>query len=125
MKSKSKIEFQLRNKRNPELVQTIIAAKKNEAWHRLAEILSGSRRARAEINLEQINEVAGDSEIIIIPGKVLSQGKLDKKMKIAALNFSESAREKISHSKGECLSILEEIKKNPSAKGIKILGDKK
>ncbi len=73
------------------------------------------------MNLDEINKKSKENEMIIIPGKVLSQGELDKKIKIAALMFSEKAREKILKSKSEIYEIIQEIKKNPDGKGIKIL----
>ncbi len=121
VKSKTKIEKQVQKKRNPELVETIIAAKKHKGWLETASVLTGSRRNRVEINLDKINPEAKAGEIIVVPGKVLSQGNVDKKIKIAALNFSEKAREKLLKTGCETLSILEEIKKNPEAKGVKIL----
>mgnify|MGYP001613512789 CR=1 FL=1 len=43
-KSKTKIESQLRRKTDDELVETTIAAKKQEKWVEVASILSGPRR---------------------------------------------------------------------------------
>ena len=121
MKKKNKIEKQLQKKRNPKLVKTIIASKKNKAWIGVGAILSGPRRKKLNLNLKEINEGAGRGKTILVPGKVLSLGELDKKMKIVALAFSEKAKEKILKSGSEALSILEEIKKNPEAKNIEIL----
>jgi len=122
MKTKSKIEKQLQRKRNSKLIETIIACKKNKAWLKIAEILSGPRKNRTNLNLEELNKKVKDEKIIVIPGKILSQGELDKKIKIVALGFSEKAEEKLKKSGAETLNILEEIKKNPEAKGVKILG---
>lgn len=102
-------------------METIIEAKKNEAWVGIAGILSSPRRNRICINLEKINKNSKAGESIVIPGKVLSQGGIDKKIKVIALDFSEKAREKLLSSKCEVVSILDEIKSNPSAKGIKII----
>lgn len=121
MKSKTLIEKQTKKKTNPELVKTIITAKKKDNWNEISRILSGPRRQRINKNLDKINQEAKEGEIIVVPGKVLSQGELNKKIKISALSFSEKAKEKLVKSKIECSSILEEIKKNPEAKGIKIL----
>ncbi len=121
MKTKTLIEKQLRRKANPILVETIIAAKKNENWNEIASVISGSKKNRLNVNLEDINKESKDGEIIVIPGKVLSQGEIDKKVKIIALGFSEKAKEKLLKAKIETFSILEEIKKNPEAKGIKVL----
>ena len=119
MKSKTLIEKQLQRKTNSALVETIIACKKNSAWNEIAGILSGSRGKRKEINLENLNKI--NDKKILVPGKVLSSGEITNKTKIIALNFSEKAKEKILKSGCEISNILEEIKSNPSAKGIFVL----
>jgi large subunit ribosomal protein L18e len=121
MKSKTKISKQLERKSNSNLMETIIAGKKQEAWNEIAGILSSPRRNKICINLEQINKDAKAGEIVVVPGKVLSQGDIDKKIKVVAFSFSEKAREKLLSVKCEVSYILDEIKSNPSAKGIKIL----
>ena len=121
MKSKTKIEKQMQKKNNPELVKTIISAKKHPEWLKIAEILSMPRRKRTNINLEEINNQVKQGEKIIIPGKVLSQGDIDKKIKVIALNFSDKAKEKLLNAKCEISTIPEEIKKNPQAKDIRVL----
>jgi large subunit ribosomal protein L18e len=120
-KSKTLIEKQLQKKRNPELVKTIIAAKKKNKWLEVAGILSSPRRKKININLDKINNEAKEGETVVVPGKVLSQGELNKKIKVVALSFSKKAEEKISKAKGEISTILEEIKKNPEAKNVRFL----
>jgi len=121
MKSNTKIEKQLNRKTNAELVKTIILAKKNDDWREIAEILSGPRKNRKNINLEDLDEKSNEGETIVIPGKVLSQGELNKKIKVVALNFSEKAKEKLLKTKSEVSSILEEIKKNPKGEKVRII----
>jgi large subunit ribosomal protein L18e len=121
MKSKTKIDKQIRKKTSKELVETIINLKKHDKWLDVARILSGSRKNMVNFNLEKINNKTNEGEIVIIPGKVLSQGEVNKKIKIIAFGFSEKAKEKLSKSKIEFSSINEEIKTNPTAKGITIL----
>jgi|SRR3989344_307540 len=121
MKSKTKIEKQLQRKTNPQLTKTIIAGKKNEKWLEVASTLSFPRRKRVNLNLEDIEKNSKENETILVPGKVLSQGEISKKIKIVALNFSGRAKEKLLKSKCEISTITEEIKKNPEAKGIRIL----
>ncbi len=121
MKSKTKISKQLERKTNSDLVKSILESKKQEAWIEVARILSGSRRNRISMNLDEINSKCKEGENIVIPGKVLSQGEIDKKIKIIALNFSEKAKEKLLSSKCQISYIQDEIKSNPSAKGIRIL----
>ena len=120
MKSKTKIQKQLLKKRNPELVETIVAAKKNDKWLEVAHVLSNSSRKRINKNIQDI-EKEGKEGTIVVPGKVLSVGECSKKMKIVALNFSKKAKEKLLKSKCEVSNILDEIKSNPGAKGIQII----
>ncbi len=125
MKSQTKIGKQLEKKRNPEIVETVLAAKKNAAWKRVAEILASPRRNHVEKNLDEINREAKEGESLVVPGKVLSVGNLDKKANIVALSFSKNAEEKITKAGGKASRILEEIKKNPDAKNIKVMENKK
>jgi|SRR3989344_1762148 len=121
MKTKTKIESQIRKKTNTELVETVITAKKKEKWLEVASILSSPRRESIDLNLDQIDELSKEGDTIVVPGKVLSQGELSKKIKIVAYKFSEKAKEKLLKSKIQTSNIIEEIKKNPEAKGVKIL----
>lgn len=121
VKSKAKIEQQLQRKTNSVLVETIIAAKKKKEWNKIAEILSSPRRKRIDINLDKINLEAKAGDTVLVPGKVLSQGEINKKIKVVALSFSEKAKEKLLKAKCDVSDMLDEIKKNPGAKGIKIL----
>jgi len=121
MKTKSQIETQLQRKKNLELVKTIIEAKKKKKWEEVAGILSGPRVNKLGINLDRINKEAKEGDIIVVPGKVLAEGDVSKKIKVVAFGFSEKAKEKILKAKGEVLTIIEEIKKNPEAKGIKVI----
>jgi|SRR3989338_424383 len=121
MKSKTKIEKQLKRKINPELVETIIKAKKNDKWLGIASLLSAPRKLKISVNLEKIEKESKEGDTIIVPGKVLSQGDISKKIRIAALSFSQQAREKLKNRKCEIVTIKEEISKNKEAKGVKIL----
>jgi len=121
MKSKTRIEKQLQRKSNPELVKTIIEAKKKKNWLELAGMLSSPRAKRTNMNLSKINDEAKEGEVVVVAGKVLSQGELDKKIKVVALSFSAMAREKIAKAKSQFSTILEEIKKNPEAKNVRFL----
>ncbi|MCW8966062.1 MAG: 50S ribosomal protein L18e [Candidatus Pacearchaeota archaeon] len=119
MKSKVLIEKQLKTKNDKELVETIIIAKKNPNWFKVSEILSSPRKNYKEINLNELNK--SEDEIIVVCGKVLSQGEISKKIKVVAYKFSEKAKEKLIKAGCQVETIINEIKKNPEAKGVKIL----
>ncbi len=121
MKTKSKIEKQMKRKTNPELVRSIIKAKKNKEWLEVASILSGPRRKKISINLDKIDKETKEGDTVVVPGKVLGGGEISKKIRIASLSFSEEAEKKLREKKCEVVSIEEEVRVNPEAKGIKIL----
>lgn len=125
MKSKTKISEQARRKLSPGIVGTILTAKKNKKWLEVAGVLSGPRRKKVALNLDEIEKALDEGkvkeEVIVIPGKVLGEGELKKKARIVALSFSKQAAEKLKDKKIDFLTINEEIKNNPEAKGVKVL----
>lgn len=117
MKSKTLIEKQAKRKLNPELVETIIKAKKS-GWLEVASLLSRPKRKKMDANLFEINKKAKDGETIVVPGKVLSEGEIEKRIKIIAFSFSKTAEEKLKRDKVEYSTIKQEIEKNPKQKTI-------
>src|SRR5688500_16711947 len=117
--SKTKLKAQLSRKTNPELIDTIREAKKHEPWLPLAKLLSGPTRKYTSVNLSDIDEKSKAGDTVLVPGKVLSSGDLTKKVTICSLSISAGAKEKLKKTKSESLSILQEIKSNPKAEGIK------
>lgn len=103
-------------------------ARENSApvWKDIAKRLEKPRRNYAEVNLSKINRYSNANDTILVPGKVLSAGSIEKPVTIAALGFSKKACEKISKSgdgeeKGKCLSIEELVENNPKGSGVKII----
>lgn len=118
---KTQIEKKLKRKTDKDLVETIIAGKKKDSWNIVAHKISKPSRKQTDLNLDEINERSKEGDIIIIPGKVLGMGEVNKKIKISALAYSESAKEKLTKNKIDFNLIGEEIKSNIEAKNIKIL----
>ena len=112
---------------NVYLRQTIEDLKKksveNKApiWGDVAEKLSNPTRQKVEVNISDIERNTKSGETILVPGIVLSNGKLTKQVKVAAWKFSPKAAEKIKQVHGETLTIEELVKKNPQGSGVKIL----
>ena len=71
--------------------------------------------------MSDINRHAVADETILVPGKVLSNGELDKKVNVVALKFSAKAQQKIESAGGECISIDEIIETNPKGSNIRII----
>ena len=119
--SKTRIKEHLKRKTNPKIAEAIKLAKQKTAWLQIAKLIAGPARKYSNFNLDQIDAKSKDGETILIAGKVLGTGNLTKKVKICALAFSHSALERLKRSKHEACFIKDEIKSNPSAKGIKLI----
>jgi len=115
-------------KTNPALISLINELKKqaNEKeapiWKDIAKRLEKPLRNWPEVNLEKISKYTNDKETALVPGKVLSDGDLDKKITIAAWSFSEKAEEKIKKAGGKKITIEELMKSNPKGKDVRIMG---
>jgi large subunit ribosomal protein L18e len=113
---------------NPELIGLIRDLKKQsqesqtELWRKLAERLAISKRNRIAVNVSRLNRYTKEGETVVVPGKVLGAGKADHPLTVAAFAFSEVAQSKIQTSKGNCLSIRDLMKKNPTGKNVKLMG---
>ena len=118
MITKNQISKRVKSKTNLYLVRTINLAKKNNLLE-LAKKLSGPTRKQKNINMNQLNELE-DKNVLII-GRVLGQGTLNKKISISALGFSQQAKEKLKKAGCEFKLINKEIEDNPTLKGVKIL----
>jgi len=101
-------------------------ARENSApiWRDIAKRLEKPRRNYAAVNLSKINRYSDANDTILVPGKVLSAGAIDKPVTVAALGFSKKAFEEISKcgdGKGKCMSIEELVENNPKGSGVKII----
>jgi|SRR3989338_945074 len=121
MISKTSINKRIPRKKDSYIVDTLFLAKNSKKWQKVAQIISGSRRKYSAVNIDRIEKESSNGDVLIVPGKVLGGGNLTKKLKVCALYFSVSAINKIKHNKGETIRIIDEIKKNPNAEGVKLL----
>lgn len=91
-------------------------------WRRVAEDLQKPTRRRRMVNIYKLEKYANDGETIIVPGKVLGSGEVQRKLKVAAFTFSRQAADKIVHAGGQVLDIPTLIKENPKGKNVRLLG---
>lgn len=108
-----------------ELVQELkkqSSVQKVNLWRRIADELEKPTRHRRIVNISKIEKIAKDGETIIVPGKVLGTGSLNKKMNVAAYNFSKQAVDKILGAKGNAISIPDLMKSNPKGNKVRIIG---
>ncbi|MBW9223672.1 50S ribosomal protein L18e [Methanothermococcus sp. SCGC AD-155-E23] len=112
------------NPRILKLIETLKSASyrtQRKIWKDLAKRLSKPARRRAEVNISKINRYTKEGEVVVVPGKVLGAGRLDHRVTVAALSFSESARRAIEEVGGRCITIEELVEENPKGVQIKIM----
>ncbi len=121
--SKTKIAKQVERKTNPGLRDAILLFKKqkNPFWHYVAKLLVRPKRKSIVVNLEKINKLSKQNSIVLVAGKVLGEGNLEKKLQIYAFRASDQAIKKIKESGSSYLAIEELLQKNPDAKDIKLI----
>ncbi len=91
-------------------------------WRDIAKRLERSRRLWSEVNVGHLTRVCEDGETIVVPGKLLGAGEIDKKLTVAAFDFSSSAELKIKEAGGKTITIEELVKANPKGSGVRIMG---
>ena len=91
-------------------------------WKAVALGLNRPARKKYQVNLFLIEEFSDIGETIVVPGVVLGNGEIKKKVNVAALKFSAEAKSKIEKAGGKCMEIRELFEINPKGAGVKILG---
>ena len=103
-------------------LKRLASEKQRPLWKRVAADLERPTRQRRVVNLWLIEQHAKEGETIIVPGKVLGDGQLTKKVTVAAAGYSEEARRKLAANGSTPLSIEELLTKRPDGTNIRILG---
>ena len=99
-----------------------LSTKENvNVWKRISNDLKKPARIRSAVNLGTIQKTIRDGEVALVPGKVLSEGELTKKVTVAAYQFSKVAESKI-NKVGKAVSIKQLMKDNPKGKKVRIFG---
>jgi large subunit ribosomal protein L18e len=87
----------------------------------MANEIEAPRRSHTTINVDELSRVVKNDQTVVVPGKVLGNGTIDKKVRISALQFSESAKVKISASGGTVVSMEQLLTENPKGSGITLI----
>ncbi|MFA6268682.1 MAG: 50S ribosomal protein L18e [archaeon] len=79
-----------------------------EMWADLAERLAAPSRNKVAVNIKKIDLLAKKfkGKILLVPGKVLSEGELNEKVTVVAIAASAGAKEKI-NAKGKLISLID------------------
>ncbi|WP_222918648.1 50S ribosomal protein L18e [Natrinema sp. SYSU A 869] len=114
------------SKTNPRLNDLIAELKSTsretdaDVWRDVADRLEKPRRTHAEVNLGRIERYAREEETVVVPGKVLGSGALQKNVTVAAVNFSSSAETKIDQV-GETVPLEEVLENNPEGSNVRVI----
>lgn len=116
------------SKMNPRL-SSLIAELKSVAresgadvWSDIAARLEKPRRTHAEVNLGRIERYAIEDETVIVPGKVLGSGVLQKNVTVAAVDFSRTAETKIERANGTAIHLEQAVEQNPDGTNVRVIG---
>jgi large subunit ribosomal protein L18e len=114
------------SKTNPRL-SSLIAELKSvsrstdaDVWSDVANRLEKPRRTHAEVNLGRIERYAKEDETVVVPGKVLGSGALQKPVTVAAVDFSSSAETKIEQV-GETIRLEQALEQNPDGSDVRVI----
>ena len=111
------------NPRLSSLIADLKSAARNSGgavWGDVAERLQKPRRTHAEVNLGRIERYAQEEETVVVPGKVLGSGVLQKDITVAAVDFSGTAETKIDQV-GEAVSLEQAIENNPEGSHVRVI----
>jgi large subunit ribosomal protein L18e len=89
-------------------------------WQDVADRLEKPRRTHAEVNLGQIERYARENETVVVPGKVLGSGVLEKEVTVAAVDFSSTARTKIERV-GDATQLERVAEENPDGSNVRVI----
>ena len=114
------------SKTNPRLNDLIAELKSTskdtdaDVWRDVADRLEKPRSRHAEVNLGRIERYAREEETVVVPGKVLGSGALQKSVTVAAVDFSSSAETKIDQV-GETVQLEQLLEENPDGADVRVI----
>ena len=104
---------------NPELRKLIIQLRKSKkaVLSSVADKLERPARKNKGVNVWKINKHSKEGDVVVVPGKVLSFGKLEHQVTVYALTYSVKAEDKINAS-GKALLLYDMEGKIPKGNVI-------
>jgi large subunit ribosomal protein L18e len=113
-------------KENSELVRLIVelrrAARAQHApiWASVADRLERPRHQVTPVNVGHLDRLAATGDTVVVPGKLLAEGPLSKKITVAAFAFSKEARTKIHAAGGVAITVHDLLKTKPDGAGVRL-----
>ncbi|MEM1922234.1 MAG: 50S ribosomal protein L18e [Nitrososphaerota archaeon] len=97
-------------------------AKRSRFWAAVLENLEKPSRKWRVVNIYHLNKVAPPGGKVLVMGKLLGAGVLEKRLDVVAFDFSEVAHRKIREAGGEALYLEEYLSKGGDGKGFILVG---
>ena len=91
-------------------------------WKYIEKKFESSRSNRSEVNISKLETITKESDIIIVPGKVLGSGVINHKIILSSFSISVAAMKKLIDCGGKFLTINEFVEQYPNGKGVRIIG---
>jgi len=114
------------SKENSELVRLIVelrrAARTQKApiWTTVANRLERPRHQVVPVNVGHLDRLTESGETVLVPGKLLAEGRLSKKLTVAAFSYSKEARSKIHAAGGVAISVYDLLRTRPDGSGVRL-----
>jgi large subunit ribosomal protein L18e len=115
------------SKENSELVRLLVElrrasrTRKAPIWSAAADRLERPRHRVRPVNVGHLERLAEADETVLVPGKLLSEGKLSKKLTVAAFAYSKDARSKIHAAGGVAISVHDLLRTRPDGAGVRLV----
>jgi len=95
---------------------------KRSIWNDLYRRIKRSSRSEfTRVNTSKLNRLAPEGAFIVVPGKVLGTGNVDKKLTVGALSYSRAARARIEGAGGKALTLSEFLASYSNNGGIMVV----
>ncbi len=97
--------------------------KKNKVglWVTASKLLALPRRRCVAVNVSKVEKSVSEKEIALVPGKLLGDGVIERKLTIAAYVWTPGAKKRIESAGGSLLSIDELVDRNPKGTDVRII----
>ena len=90
-------------------------------WTAVADRLERSRHQVTPVNVGHLERLAKTDETVVVPGKLLADGLLTKRLTVAAFAYSAEARSKVRAAGGVTLTLHDLVKSRPDGTGVRLL----
>jgi len=96
-------------------------ARKSRFWAAVLRRLEKPSRRRRAVNISHLNRVSAPEGVLVV-GKLLGAGTLEKPVKVIAFDFSDSAYRKVIEAGGQAYFLEEYLKRGGDGRGLVIVG---